>query len=233
MAITAGSSLPLRFRALLILLAVALPFGPVATAQDGMAPDGMAPDGMAQDGGAALDDATETLERVEEYLNGLTTLESRFIQVNHDGSHAEGAIYMRRPGRMRVEYDPPSPHMLIANGHFLIYIDTELKEASHIPLGLTPAYFFLRDEISFSDGLAVVGYEKAAGLVRVTVVQEDAPDAGSVTVTFAANPLQLRQWTVVDAQNLITRVTLVNPRFGLELRDSLFRYVEPWVDTDR
>lgn len=166
------------------------------------------------------------LNRIEEYLNSLTTLQSRFIQVNPDGFPVEGTISMRRPGEMRVEYDPPSPHLMVANGTFLIVVDQQLQEATHLPLNLTPAYFFLRENIAFNDGLTVLGLDQSAGLIRFQIALDDDLGAGSVVVTLQERPLTLRQWTVIDGQNARTRVTLVDSRFGLALPDELFVYID-------
>jgi len=166
------------------------------------------------------------LREIEEYLNSLTTLQSRFIQINPDGTPVEGTISMRRPGEMRVEYDPPNPHLMVANGTFLIVIDEQLQEATHLPLNLTPAYFFLRENISFNDGLTVQGLERAAGLIRFQIALDNDLGAGSVIVTLQERPLTLRQWTVIDGQAARTRVTLVESRFGLRLSDDLFTYID-------
>lgn len=166
------------------------------------------------------------LREIEDYLNSLTTLQSRFIQINPDGTPVEGTISMRRPGEMRVEYDPPSPHLMVANGTFLIVVDQQLEEATHLPLNLTPAYFFLRENISFNSGLTVLGLERAAGLIRVQIAQDNDLGAGSVIVTLQERPLTLRQWTVIDGQAARTRVTLVDSRFGLRLANDLFRYID-------
>lgn len=173
------------------------------------------------------------LREIEDYLNRLTTLQSRFIQINPDGTPVEGTISMRRPGEMRVEYDPPNPHLMVANGLFLIVVDQQLQEATHLPLNLTPAYFFLRENIAFNDGVTVLGLEQAAGLIRVQVALDDDPGAGSVIVTLQERPLTLRQWTVIDGQDARTRVTLLDTRFGLSLADDLFTYIDKPRDRSR
>lgn len=178
-------------------------------------------------GGIALRPEDHALLReIEDYFNSLTTLQARFIQINPDGSSVEGLISMRRPGEMRVEYDPPVPNLMVANGTFLIVVDRQLGEATHLPLNLTPAYFFLRETVSFTDGLSVLGLERHAGLIRVQVSLDEDPGAGSVVVTLQDRPLTLRQWTVIDGQDARTRVTLVDTRFGLKLDDDLFTYID-------
>jgi outer membrane lipoprotein-sorting protein len=64
----------------------------------------------------------EDVKRVEAYLNGIRTLQSRFLQISNNGGAAEGALYLARPGRLRLDYDPPVPILLVTNGSFLVHI---------------------------------------------------------------------------------------------------------------
>ena len=172
------------------------------------------------------------INRVEAYLNGLTTLESRFVQVDPNGYYAEGSLFISRPGRMRFEYDPPTPLLLVADGTWFIYVDKELEEVSHIPLRSTPASFLLRDEILLSADYQVQEVQAAGGLVTVKLVERENPDVGTVQIVFEDRPLRLKQWTITDAQGLDTRVTLTNTRFGGALEDDLFRFANPWTGND-
>src|SRR6056300_1054064 len=87
----------------------------------------------------ALTDAEKAaVEKAENYLNGINTLQARFLQSNPDGGTLEGDLFISRPGKMRLVYDPPTPMLMVADGVFLIYVDTELNDASHIGLEDTP-----------------------------------------------------------------------------------------------
>jgi outer membrane lipoprotein-sorting protein len=168
------------------------------------------------------------INRVETYLNELTTLESRFVQIDPQGNFTEGTVFLSRPGRMRFEYDPPSPLLLVADGTWFIYVDKELEEVSHIPLDSTPAAFLLQEDISLKDEYKAIDVSRGSGLVVITVIDRYAPENGQVQLVFEDRPLQLKQWTVTDAQGLDTRVTLVNARFGREMPKELFRFKDPW-----
>lgn len=169
-----------------------------------------------------------TINRVETYLNQLTTLDSRFVQIDPNGNFSEGTVFLSRPGRMRFEYDPPSQLLLVADGTWFIYVDKELEEVSHIPLDSTPAGFLLQDEISLTGEYKVTDVSAGNGLVTIDVIERLAPENGKVQLVFEDRPLQLKQWTVTDAQGLDTRVTLINGRFGRELDAELFRFKNPW-----
>lgn len=176
---------------------------------------------------AAADTPTETqIDRIESYLNTLRTLEARFVQNNPDGGFAQGKLFLHRPGRMRFIYDPPVPLQLYADGNLLIHVDTELEQVSHYPLDETPAHFLLRADISLRKGLTVKWYKHANKVVRVELVDGKNPDIGSVMLTFSDAPLQLRSWTITDAQGLRTELALVDARFGGQLDPELFRFTD-------
>jgi outer membrane lipoprotein-sorting protein len=165
---------------------------------------------------------------VQDYLNGIHTLSSRFTQVTPDGRQSHGQIYLSRPGRMRIEYDPPIPVLLVADGNGSIYYyDRELQQVSDMRAGQTPAGFLLRDRITLSGDLTVTTYEHNPGAIRVGVFETKEPGDGMVTMVFDDKPIQLHQWTVVDAQRKEVTVTLDNPHFGAAVDPKLFYWTDP------
>ncbi len=170
-------------------------------------------------------DETAAVRKAESYLNGIKTLKARFLQVNPDGASVEGDIYMSRPGRMRLVYDPPTPMLMVADGAFLIYVDTEMKDASHISLEDTPAGILLKENLSFSDPSVKLGAVKLGpGIVEITTTMAKDPGAGRLTLVFSDAPFELRQWRVLDAQNKEVAVTLFEAKVGVPLERDLFRY---------
>ncbi len=162
------------------------------------------------------------IARVETYLNGLTTVQSRFIQSSSQGNIARGEVFISRPGRLRFEYDPPTPVLLVADGLFLIYVDKELEQISQIPIGSTPLGILIDKQIKFGEKAEVVDVTRDPGLLRVTSRMVEEPEAGTVTMVFSESPLALRQWTIVDAQGTSIRVALLDPRRGMPLDKELF-----------
>ena len=167
------------------------------------------------------------LIRVERYLNDLGTLQSRFVQANPDGSHSEGTMYLQRPGKLRFEYDPPDPYLIVAHGKWFIWVDKELEEATYLPVDKTPAYFIVKKDIRFGGKLRVASFQNRDKVIRLELEQADEPDAGRVTMIFTDAPLQLRKWQVVDAQGNLTDTTLINPNFDVPLNEALFEYDGP------
>jgi len=166
------------------------------------------------------------LNRIENYLNGIKSMQSRFIQINPDGSAWNGTLFVRRPGRFRFEYDPPIPHLLIANGNWFFHVDRALHETNVIPLVKTPAQFLVQENVSLKKDFQITKFEEQPGIVQVGLVTRDNPDMGEVTLTFSDKPLELRKWTVRDVQDNVTQVTLQNTRYGVNLNADLFKYVE-------
>lgn len=148
------------------------------------------------------------LRQVEAYLNALRTLRARFLQVGQNGASAQGTAWIWRPGRMRFDYDPPEPLLLVASGGQVLMYDRELRSPTTVPASSTPLGVLLRPEIRLSGDITVTGTARQGGFLHVALHRTGAPAEGRLTLTFQEQPMQLRQWTVVDAQGRETRVTL-------------------------
>ncbi|EME68074.1 Outer membrane lipoprotein-sorting protein [Paramagnetospirillum caucaseum] len=168
------------------------------------------------------------IARAEEYLNGVTTLKARFLQVSPNGASVEGDAYLSRPGRLRLQYDPPSPLLVVADGTFLIVHDSQLGEPSYIPLGSTPAGILVRPGLKLDGGdVNVTRVVRLPGVVRISMVEADDPAAGEITLVFSDKPFALRQWQVKDAQHQVTTVSLYQAQAGLSLDSKLFEFKNP------
>jgi len=162
------------------------------------------------------------LKRAEEYINGISTLRANFQQYSNASGLASGRIYLRRPGRLRVEYDPPVQALIVADGLVVSYYDGELDQVTQAPIGSSPLWFLLRDDVSFSEGVSVSEVSRAPGALRISAFESDDPDAGQVTLVFADQPLQLKQWSIVDSQGVEVRVGLQGVSLGGALANELF-----------
>jgi outer membrane lipoprotein-sorting protein len=170
---------------------------------------------------------TADLARIQTYLNGLKTLKAQFLQIAPNGATARGTAWLDRPGRMRFQYDPPSPLLLVAGHGLVVFHDSQLNQTSNIPLGQTPLGILLRDNVSFGGDITVSGIQRQPGMIQVTIYQTARPGDGTLTLNFADTPLALRQWTVVDAQHRETRVSLYDIALGGSFDQSLFTFVDP------
>ncbi|CAO3372218.1 LolA family protein [Azospirillum argentinense] len=165
--------------------------------------------------------------QAESYLNGIGTLQSKFVQVAPNGHQTTGTFYLARPGRMRLEYDPPVKDFVVADGAFIFYWDGEMRQQSSAPIGSTLADFILRKNIRLSGDVTVTGVFQAPGLVEISLTETKDPGKGTLTLVFEDRPFQLRKWRVLDAQGLTTEVALMNPREGMQFDSKLFYFIEP------
>lgn len=160
---------------------------------------------------------------VEKHLSGLSTIVADFTQIAPDGSLTSGKFYLQRPGKMRWQYDPPTPILMLANGDFLTFYDYELDQRSDIPLEDTLAGFLARKSIAFGKEVTVTDVVHGNGSLRLTITQESKPDAGKLTLEFSTGPLQLHNMKVVDVAGQQTSISLANQRYGIPLDDELFK----------
>jgi len=167
------------------------------------------------------------LARIEAYLNGLRNLKARFIQIAPNGQMAAGNAWLSRPGRMRFEYFPPNPFLLIAGNGVLVFHDSALKQTTQIFLSQTPLGILLAENVKLSGDLTVLDLRREPNMLEVKLMRTAHPGEGSLSLVFADQPLALRQWTVVDAQRNETRVTLSNVEMGGSFDASLFRFQFP------
>ena len=169
------------------------------------------------------------IARIEDYLNRLGTVQARFLQISSTGGMAEGDLHIWRPGKMRIEYDPPSPILIIATGSQLIYFDKELEQISYMGLEATPAGILLKERVSFlgDAALTVTFFERSPGVLRLSLVKTDDPLEGSLSLVFSDRPMSLKKWIVTDAQGVETTVSLMDARFGAPLNPELFKFKNP------
>ncbi len=164
--------------------------------------------------------------QVQRYLNDIRTLQSRFQQFAQDGSVSSGTIYLQRPGKMRIVYDPPSPVLIVSDGSDVFYWDRQLQQLQQIGVEDTPAWFLLRPEIQLTGDVTVTGFRREPGVLRIAMTETQHPGQGSLTVVMSERPLELRQWTVIDPQQRQITVALDDPHYGVTLSPDLF----VWID---
>jgi outer membrane lipoprotein-sorting protein len=170
---------------------------------------------------------TADLQRIQDYLNNIHTLQSRFEQVSNDGGVATGTLYLSRPGKMRVEYDPPVPILLVATDNRIWYYDKKLQQVSFFDLKDTPAWFLLQPNVRFGGDISVSNLQHDPGVLRVTVNEANNPGLGQATLVLSDRPLELRKWQIVDAQRKQVTVTLDDPHYGVPLNPQLFYWTDP------
>ncbi|MBI4031808.1 MAG: outer membrane lipoprotein carrier protein LolA [Proteobacteria bacterium] len=176
---------------------------------------------------AADNEMPPSVRGAEEYLDALGTAKARFLQTASDGSQFIGTFYLDRPGKLRFEYDPPVKDFIVADGIFIYFYDSELKEQSNAPIGQTLADFLLRADLKLSGDVTVADVKRDGGLLQITLTQTKDPGAGSLTLGFEEKPIKLKKWRVVDPQGAVTEVELFQMETDVKLDKKLFVYADP------
>lgn len=173
----------------------------------------------------ALNDKQRTIiNRVDNYLSNTQILTGNFVQVGPDGSRSKGEFFISKPGRVRFEYDPPSPISIVADGQSVVVRDRRLATQDVYPLSQTPLRFLLAGHVNLLKDTNLVAVY--ADDVFVTVVVEEKNGlvgTSRMMIMFSAKDMQLKQWTVTDPQGYDTTVAVYNLDTSTRPDPSLFR----------
>lgn len=170
------------------------------------------------------------LDRVNTYLNQLDRLRAGFMQIAPDGAISRGDFFLNRPGRMRFEYAPPDDMLIIADGTSVAVREGANAAIDRYPIGATPLSPILEEKVKLGAQNEVVAVKRDTGLLRVRLRDPKEPEKGEITLIFldrGGNNLELRQWTVIDAQGLTTQIGLNDIRPAGTFDPKLFILLDP------
>jgi len=163
------------------------------------------------------------LDRASAYLNSLQSLQGNFVQLAADGRSARGTFYLKKPGRIRFEYDKPNPTLIVADGTTVAVENSNLHTTNRYPIGNTPLRLLLTN-VDLVNDPHVVAVQHQPGVLSVTAEEKDGPASGRVTMNFAdtGNTLELNYWDVVDAKGQHTTVSVSGLHSVGDLAPQLF-----------
>ncbi|HEY0282006.1 MAG TPA: outer-membrane lipoprotein carrier protein LolA [Rhizomicrobium sp.] len=162
------------------------------------------------------------LDRVSAYLNSIRTLRGDFVQIGPDGQIDQGRFYLEKPGRMRFEYRPPNPILIVADGRTVAVANSKLKTVDRYPLSATPLSLILADKIDLRRNSAILAVRHEAGALIIEARTSTNRNRANLTLVFADPELELRQWTIVDDQGLTTTVALRTLEQGVAVDARMF-----------
>jgi outer membrane lipoprotein-sorting protein len=182
----------------------------------------------AADAPAALSAEDQALvDKAVAYLQGLTEAKGRFTQTDARGSTTTGELFLKRPGKARFAYDPPSGLLVVSDGGSVAVSDSRLKTFDSYPLGATPLSLFLAKTIRLDRGVQVTRVARAADGFTITARDGKKETAGQLALAFSDNPMQLKSWAVTDAQGRTTQVRIDNLERTSGLDAGLFVLKDP------
>lgn len=172
---------------------------------------------------AEVEQRALSLEELSDYLNTLKTVQTSFTQVNWDNSISTGQLWLKRPGRIRLEYDAPDAGLLMAIGGSLAIFDKKSNQPpERYPVRRTPLWLLLERNVDLTDQKMVVGHGFDGSHTWVEAMDPKRPEHGSIQLRFTSDPLALRGWVTFDAHGGNTMVALDEFDQDTEIENNLF-----------
>lgn len=162
------------------------------------------------------------LARIDYAMNNTGSFSGRFTQYGSDGSVATGNIYIKRPGKLRFEYDAPSPLLIVSDGVTLLQHDRELETKDRVPLASTPLNFFLKENVQLQRDTEVVSLIKTPQDIRVSARDGSGEIDGVITMVFDPATLALKQWIIEDSFGGQTQVVLSDLQYNQKISPRMF-----------
>jgi outer membrane lipoprotein-sorting protein len=151
------------------------------------------------------------VQKVSNYLSSLQTLIGDFVQIGPDGTRTVGKFYIQKPGRVRFEYEPPSPIDVVADGSQVVVRDRNLATQDVYPLSQTPLRYLLAEQIDLAQDTNLVAVSQDNTFISLTIEERQLLiGTHKLVLMFSTRDLQLRQWTITDPQGYETTVAVYN-----------------------
>jgi len=164
----------------------------------------------------------QDLARIDAVMNNTASFSGRFAQYGSDGSFSQGQVYLKRPGKIRFEYDAPAQLLMVSDGVTLTQVDKALDTKDRVPLKSTPLAFFLAETVKLEDDVEVISLQKAMDAISVTAKDGSGQMDGAITMIFDPNTLALREWVVHDSFGQQTKILLSDLKYNERLNPRLF-----------
>lgn len=170
----------------------------------------------------------ETVAKVSRYFNNLTNLRGTFVQTAADNKRMRGRFFVKRPGRLRFEYNLPSRQLIVSDGSMLAIQDLDINTDDRIPLDQTPFRLLLRNDVDLLRDARILEVQEAEDLIILSL-QDKSPDApGQIRLFLSKSPdIELKEWVTTDSQGTDTRVEVANLNRPEDLDAELFRVINP------
>ena len=183
--------------------------------------------GLLVSGGAALAmplsaEETSKVEEVSTYFNSFKTLQGEFTQISPQGRVSAGVFFLSKPGRLRFEYAPPNPFLVVSDGSWVVIENRKQKTTDQYPLAATPLKLLLADEINLLEQAEIKSVETNEGVSTIAVEDRNKLIPGRLVLVFDNNRKELSQWIVEDARGKRTTISLANLEMGVDPDPSLF-----------
>jgi outer membrane lipoprotein-sorting protein len=169
--------------------------------------------------------SVENLQKIENYLNSIKSIEATFVQMASNGSTAEGRLFIKKPNKIRMEYAEPTNVLIVGNGDKIVYNDLDLDQVTHIDYDDIPTAMILSDKIKIDgEKIKIIDFYQDTGSTSITLDYANKGDIGPITLVFSNNPMELKQWKIVDPQSVEVSVSLYDAKKDGDINDDVFKF---------
>lgn len=165
---------------------------------------------------------SETAQKIADHFSSVRTMAGEFVQFGPRGEQTGGKFYLERPGKIRFNYEQPSPMRVISDGKSVVIGNLKLKTWDIYPLSKTPLALLLGDKIDLSSKM-VRDVKEEPDLITIKLGDRSVFADSTITMMFDPKSFELRQWTITDNQGKDTSVMIFNVQTGLKFDDKVFK----------
>ena len=166
------------------------------------------------------------LNQLENYLNQFNNISSQFIQSSSNGSQETGEILISKPGKLRIEYKKNNKLLIVADGKWLHYFDTDLNEIQSVIIEKSPAWILLKKNINLKKDFNIYKLIKKSGKITLTLVDKNIENIEKIELIFSVNPIKLKKWIITDNQEIETTVALLNIKKEKKFKTKTFKLIK-------
>ena len=154
------------------------------------------------------------VQKISDYINSFRDMQGEFTQISPKGNLSRGVFFISKPGKMRFEYAPPNPFLIVADGTWLTIKNRAKEKGDQFPLSQTPLRLVLADRVDLLRDTRILGFDESGGLASVTLEDKGGSMGGELTLVYDEKNNQLQQWVVTDSKGRKTTVSLENLQPG-------------------
>ena len=187
----------------------------------------MAPAAFAAKDAKLSSKNVEQINKVSGFFNGFKTLTGQFVQVGPRGNISNGVFYISKPGKMRFEYNPPSPYLIVSDGTWVVIMNRKNKRTDHYPLSSTPLQLVLSKNVDLMKQARILGVSSEEGAIKLTLAAKNKAVPGKLTLTYSEEKSEIQEWAVIDGEGRRTTISLSEISAGGDHDASLFKVKRP------
>ena len=168
------------------------------------------------------DEQRAAIARVNDYINSFQTLRGDFVQTSDKGQSVKGVVMVSKPGKIRFDYAPPSPLLIVSDGKWLTIKNKVKERGDQVPLKATPLRLIVAPKIDLLNETAVLSVDEADGITSIALADKKDRMGGYIVLMYDNQKNELQQWIIVDGKGRRTTVQFANLEKDVELNEKLF-----------